>query len=160
MKRIPPRMRTAVASLLIAAAAALPAAAQTAPADPAQPATAQAALQAEPPAPAAAPAPVVPTKPADEVKRQIEKEYGVTVLRVRDLTREDGSPAYAVTVMNPGGDRNSAFEVSTLEVDARTGKLVPQFRHAADGYRASDAGRYDPNRSTDNPAVLRGHTWR
>lgn len=149
-------MRTAVVFLLIAAAAAWPAAAQTQPAEPAP--QAQAALQAEPPASAAAP--VVPTKPADEVKRQIEKEYGVTVLRVRDVAREDGSPAYAVTVMNPGGDRNSAFEVSTLEVDARTGKLVPQFRHAADGYTASAAGQHDPNRSTGNPAVLRGHTWR
>ncbi|PWC43485.1 PepSY domain-containing protein [Azospirillum sp. TSO22-1] len=153
-------MRTAVASLLIAAAAAWPAAAQFQPQiQPAAPAP-QAALQAEPPVPAAAPVPAVPAKPADEVKRQIEKEYGVTVLRVRDVTREDGSLAYAVTVMNPGGDRNSAFEVSTLEVDARTGKLVPQFRHAADGYTASTDGRYDPNRSTGNPAVLRGHTWR
>ncbi|WP_431855895.1 PepSY domain-containing protein [Azospirillum sp.] len=152
-------MRTAVASLLIAAAAAWSAAAQTA--TPAELAPqAQAALQAEQPAPAAAPAAAVPTKPADEVKRQIEKEYGVTVLRIRDLVREDGSPAYAVTVMNPGGDRNSAFEVSTLEVDARTGTLVPQFRHAADGYTASSAGQHDPNRSTGNPAVLRGHTWR
>ncbi|HYH40314.1 MAG TPA: hypothetical protein VD860_18985 [Azospirillum sp.] len=152
-------MRTAVASLLIAAAAAWPAAAQTA--TPAESAPqAQAALQAEPPAPAAAAAPAVPTKPADEVKRQIETEYGVTVLRVRDLTRGDGSPAYAVTVMNPGGDRNSAFEVSTLEVDARTGRLVPQFRHAADGYTASGAARNDPNRSADNPAALRGHVWR
>lgn len=152
-------MRTAVASLLIAAAAAWSAAAQTA--TPAELAPqAQAALQAEQPAPAAAPAAAVPTKPADEVKRQIEKEYGVTVLRIRDLVREDGSAAYAVTVMNPGGDRNSAFEVSTLEVDARTGTLVPQFRHAADGYTASSAGQHDPNRSTGNPAVLRGHTWR
>jgi len=153
-------MRIAFASLLLLAAAALPAAAQTAPADPVQPAQTQAALQADQPAPAAAPASPVPTKPADEVKRQIEKDYGVTVLRVREGTREDGSPTYAVTVMNPGGDRNSAFEVNTLEVDARTGALVPQFRHAADGYSASDAGRYTPNRSTDNPAVLRGHTWR
>lgn len=154
-------MRTAVASLLIAAAAAWSAAAQTAtPAATSAEPTAQAALQAEQPAPAAAPAAAVPTKPADEVKRQIEKEYGVTVLRIRDLVREDGSSAYAVTVMNPGGDRNSAFEVSTLEVDARTGTLVPQFRHAADGYTASSAGQHDPNRSTGNPAVLRGHTWR
>lgn len=142
--------------LLLAASAALPAAAQSAPAEPAQ-----AALQTEQPAPVAvAPAPAVPAKSADEVKRQIEAEYGVTVLRVRPMEREDGSPSYAVTVMNPGGDSNSAFEVTTLEVDAGTGSLVSQFRHAADGYSISDGGRLAPNRSTDNPAVLRGHPWR
>lgn len=148
-------MRIAVAPLLLLAVAfALPAAAQTAPAE-----QTQTALQPEPHALVGL-APAAPVKSMDEVKRQIETAFGVTVLRVRDRTRDDGSPAYAVTVMNPGGDRNSAFGVSTLEVDARTGALVPQFRHAADGYRSSDDGRFDPNRSTDNPAVLRGHTWR
>lgn len=144
MKRNRFAMRITVAPLLLLAAAlAVPAAAQTAPAEQTQTA-----------------APAVPAKSVDEVKRLIETEFGVTVLRVRPTEREDGSPAYAVTVMNPGGDRNSAFVVSTLEVDARTGALIPQFRHAADGYRSSDAGRFEPNRSTDNPAVLRGHTWR
>ena len=141
--------------LLLAAAFALPAAAQTAPTE-----QTQAALQAEQPAPVVAPVPAVPTKSVDEVKRRIETEFGVTVLRVRPMEREDGSPAYAVTVMNPGGDRNSAFAVSTLEVDARTGALLPQFRHVADGYSSSDGGRFDPNRSTDNPTVLRGNPWR
>ncbi len=45
---------------------------------------------------------------ADQVKRQVETRYGVTVLRIKPVT-EQGRSAYAVTIMNPGGAFNAAF---------------------------------------------------
>lgn len=85
---------------------------------------------------------------ADEVKTRIEKEYGVQVLKVTPVER-DGAKSYAVTVMNPGGDFNTAFMVTTLEVDAETGRLVPQFRHLESGI--VDAGHR--RRATDAPLM-------
>lgn len=81
---------------------------------------------------------------ADEIKSRIEKEYGVRVLKVVPV-EENGRMSFAVTVMNPGGDYNSAFMVTTLEVDAKTGELVPQFRHQASGIRDSGHRRRDTN---------------
>jgi hypothetical protein len=54
------------------------------------------------------------------------------VLRVREALY-DGRSVYIVTVMNPGGDFNEAFQVNTLMVDRRSGKLVSQFRPAMSG---------------------------
>ncbi|MDP6604263.1 MAG: hypothetical protein QGG17_08725 [Rhodospirillales bacterium] len=73
-----------------------------------------------------------------EVKAMIEKTYGVEVLRIDD-SKANGLDAFAVKVMNPGGDFNEAFQINTLVVDKRTGKLISQFRHLPDG-RAGRAG--------------------
>jgi hypothetical protein len=64
--------------------------------------------------------------------RQIETTYQVKVLRIREALH-DGRPVFIVTVMNAGGNFNEAFQVNTLMVDRRSGKLVSQFRPAMSG---------------------------
>ena len=70
---------------------------------------------------------------AEEAARKVAETYGVEVLRVREV-EEDGRRLYLLTVMLPGGDRNDAFQVGTLTVDADTGEPVPRLRHRPDGY--------------------------
>ncbi len=72
----------------------------------------------------------------DQVSAMIAEVYGVTVLRVEPVTEDDQS-AYIVTIMNPGGDFNAAFQVYRIVVDAETGKLIPQFRHLRSGHQYS-----------------------
>ena len=67
-----------------------------------------------------------------DARAAIERDYGVEVLGVSEVT-VDGVPAFRVTVMNPGGDFNEAFMVTTLIVDRRSGKLVPQVREGTQG---------------------------
>ena len=71
---------------------------------------------------------------ADQVAAAIAEAYGVTVLRVEPMT-EDGRAAYLVTIMNPGGDFNEAFQVNKIVVDAETGDLTPEFRHPPSRHR-------------------------
>ncbi len=82
---------------------------------------------------------------ADEVASAIAEAYGVTVLRVVAM-EEDGRSVFRVTIMNPGGDFDEAFQVNTLLVDAETGKLVSAVRHRTSGYDASQAASFEPNR--------------
>ena len=95
---------------------------------------------------------------AEAAARQVAETYGVEPLRVREMRLEDGSLAYAVTVMTPGGNSNDAFLVTTLLVDARTGELVPQFRHTPTGHEFSDAPFNVPPTESDGPALRRGST--
>ncbi len=69
---------------------------------------------------------------ADQVKRQVETRYGVTVLRIKPVT-EQGRSAYAVTIMNPGGAFDEAFQVNTLVIDAKTGRPIIQYRQGPRG---------------------------
>jgi hypothetical protein len=73
------------------------------------------------------------TLPPEEVGRKVAEEWGVEVLRVRQVT-VDSRKALAVTVMSPGGAFNGAMGVTTLLVDAESGSLLPQFRHRTSGY--------------------------
>ncbi len=73
---------------------------------------------------------------ADQVKRQVETQYGVTVLRIKPVTHQ-GRGAYAVTIMNPGGAFNEAFQVNTLVIDAETGRPIIQYRQGPRGMRPS-----------------------
>ncbi len=93
----------------------------------------------------------------DQIRTAIERDYGVQVLRVSP-GMADGRNVFMVTVMNPAGDFNEAFQVNTLVVDAETGRLVPQFRHLPSGQIFSGAARNVPNRQS--PDALRGRTWR
>ncbi len=95
---------------------------------------------------------------AEAAARQVAETYGVEALRVREMRQEDGSLAYAVTVMTPGGDSNNAFAVTTLLVDAQTGALIPQFRHTPTGHEFSDAPSNVPPTESDGPALRRGFT--
>ena len=93
----------------------------------------------------------------DQVRTAIERDYGVRVLRIGPGTA-DGRKVFVVTVMNPPGDFNEAFQVNTLVVDAETGRLVPQFRHLPSGQSFSGAPSHVPNRQS--PDASRGRTWR
>ena len=39
--------------------------------------------------------------------------------------------------MNPGGNYNEAYQVTTLMVEPESGTLISQFRHMPAGYRLS-----------------------
>ena len=67
-----------------------------------------------------------------QVKRQVEARYGVMVLRIKPMT-EQGRSAFAVTIMNPGGDFNEAFQVNTIVLDAETGRPIVQYRQGPGG---------------------------
>ena len=66
---------------------------------------------------------------ADEIRSKVTADYDVTVLKVIPLEGLSGA-RYAVTVMAPGGDRNDAYQVNTIVLDAGTGKPVIQYGHA------------------------------
>ncbi len=80
--------------------------------------------------------PAVPAQAAvseAEVAKLIAERYAVEVLRVRAGER-DGRRVWLVTVMQPGGNRNSAFQVHVLAVDRESGELVSSFQHHSSGY--------------------------
>lgn len=68
-----------------------------------------------------------------EAAKLIAERYAVEVLRVR-AGEQDGRRVWLVTVMQPGGNRNSAFQVHVLAVDRESGELVPSFQHHSSGY--------------------------
>jgi len=70
---------------------------------------------------------------AEAAGKQIAERYGVQVLKV-DAGEIDGRKVWLVTVMFPGGNSNSAFQVHRLAVDQESGDLVPSFRHHTEGY--------------------------
>ena len=63
--------------------------------------------------------------------------------------KDAGQAAFAVVIMNYGGDFNEAWQVNTIVVDAESGKLIRQFRHRASGI--SDAGHQ--RRATNAPLM-------
>lgn len=92
------------------------------------------------------------------IAKKLEDAYGVKVLRIRS-GEVDGAPVYVVTVMNPAGNYNAAFQVSTLAVDKASGELVPQFRQTPTGQQVSGAeSRYPP--TDDSGAEMRRQTER
>lgn len=93
-------------------------------------------------------------KSAEEVSAIVAQAFGVEVLRIAPVDA-DGRPAYRVTVMNPGGDSDGAFQVTTLVVDAGTGGLIPQFRHKAAGYDLPGPPTNAPPTATDGTAIRR-----
>lgn len=106
----------------------------------------------------ALPPPAIAALSANQVKAKVAKAFGVKVLKVRP-GKADGRKVYLVTVMNPGGDFNEAFQVSTIVVDVETGKLVSGYRHRASGLDANQAPSYVPN--LHSPDTLSwGFIWR
>lgn len=104
------------------------------------------------------PLPTVAAMSADQVSAKITKVFSVKVLRTRP-GQADGRRVYVVTIMNPGADFNTAFQVNTLIVDADTGKLVSGFRHRASGYDPNPAPSFIPN--LNSPDTLSwGFVWR
>lgn len=87
-----------------------------------------------------------------QVTARIEAAYPVKVLTVREI-EDNGRPAYAVVVMNEGGDFNEAFQVNTIVVDRETGKPISQFRQGVSG-REDNSGlssREWPRRGRTRP---------
>jgi len=95
---------------------------------------------------------------ARQASQQFAASYGVQVLKVRGA-EIDGKRVYLLTVMNPKGDFNEAFQVTTVAVDADTGNLIAGFRHRSSGYDANQAPSFSPN--LNSPDTLRwGFVWR
>ena len=92
---------------------------------------------------------------ADQVARAVTAEFDVDVLRVRPMDGPGGEPAYAVTVMLPGGSRNNAFQLTTVLVEGNTGALSPQFRHGPTGHQLPGAPSFVPPTIQDGPALRR-----
>ena len=64
---------------------------------------------------------------ADQIRQQVERESGGKVIKIEP--RKYGPlEAFAVTVMNPGGNDNAAFQVYTVIVSAENGTTVPEQR--------------------------------
>jgi hypothetical protein len=61
----------------------------------------------------------------DQVRSRLQDELGVEVVGLR-VVEVEGRPAYAVKVMNPPGNYNAAFLVSTLLIDGETGEILAQ----------------------------------
>jgi len=89
---------------------------------------------------------------ADKVSADIAERYHVTVLRATP-TKIGERAGYAVVVMNPGGDDNGAFRVTTLIVDAETGALVPQFVHRPAGYDLPSPSDRSPPGDDSGPII-------
>lgn len=92
-----------------------------------------------------------------EIQVDIEKKYDAKVLKMF-IGKDMGRPVYFVRVMFKGGNYNTAFQVNTLVIDAKTGKRLSQFRHGASGQQLS--GTIDNSPNKQSPAALRGHVWR
>lgn len=84
------------------------------------------------------------------VAKKLSDAYGVRVLRIRS-GEMDGSPVYIVTVMNPGGNFNAAFQVTTLAVDRKTGALVSNFRRTSAVQSPAGAPETAPPPQTGQP---------
>jgi len=95
---------------------------------------------------------------ADDVRSRIAAEYGVTVLKVKP-GKYEGAAVYFVTVMNPGGAFNGAFQVNTLVIDAATGKTLPVFRQMPSGQQMNEAPSFEPNRQPAD-TFRQGRAWR
>ena len=94
----------------------------------------------------------------DEAARRIAETYDVEILKVEE-GEVAGQAVWMVTVMKGGGNRNDAFQVSTLAVDRDSGELVPSFRHRASGYDLPPSpGGGDTE--TLRPDAMRSGTWR
>ena len=91
------------------------------------------------------------------IQAKIEKEYDAKVIKMF-IGNDMGRSVYFVRVMFKGGNYNTAFQVNTIVIDAKTGKRLPQFRHGASGRQLS--GTIDNSPNKQSPAALRGHVWR
>ncbi len=66
---------------------------------------------------------------ADQVRRQVEQESGGKVIKI-EPRKVDHLSAFAVTIMNPGGNDNGAFQIYTVVVNAENGTIVPENRQS------------------------------
>ena len=93
-----------------------------------------------------------------EVKQSVEQTYNVRVLGIKRI-EHGGGPAFRVTFMNPGGDFNTAYQVSSIVIDVETGQLIARFRHRSSGYDPNAAPQFLTDRQVTN-ALESGLVWR
>ncbi|MHA1535932.1 MAG: hypothetical protein ACTSUD_00115 [Alphaproteobacteria bacterium] len=91
------------------------------------------------------------------VRAAVAKKFNVKVLKVAAVT-VDGKAAFKVTVMYPGGNFNTAFQVNTLIIDANTGEAISVFRHIASGHISASGGDTAADRQPVD--ALRTTPWR
>ena len=91
--------------------------------------------------------------PAD-IAAEVEKSRGVKVLKLQE-TMVEGRTAYIVTVMNPSGESNSAFQVERILVDAETGAVLPTLRHGPTGLSLAAGPEFEPTYEGDGPTMRR-----
>ena len=92
------------------------------------------------------------------VRQNLEEAYPVRVLNIEE-GEIGGVSAWVVTMMNEGGDFNSAFQVNTVAVNRQTGELIPSFRHGASGYDLPPGSAASP-RSEIHPNQMQSGPWR
>lgn len=62
---------------------------------------------------------------ADQISQRLAADLGVHVLSVEPVAHDE-RPVYAAKVMNPPGNYNAAFMVTTLLVDGDSGEILGQ----------------------------------
>jgi hypothetical protein len=62
--------------------------------------------------------------------------------------------------MSPGGNENSAFQVSRLAVDPDTGRLVSGFRHRRSGYDYAEGDGANETNRQPTGVLRQGWNWR
>jgi len=60
-----------------------------------------------------------------DIRSIVEQHGRGDILRIERM-QIGGRVAYAVTIMNPRGNANHAFQVYTLVIDAESGTLMPE----------------------------------
>lgn len=95
-----------------------------------------------------------------ELRQRLGEALGVEVLGVQGI-EADGRPAYAVRVMNPGGNSNDAFRVSTLIVDRDSGEVLGQLQQSVETATEFPEGgvRFQPNIDSSG-LTIRQRTYR
>jgi hypothetical protein len=109
--------------------------------------------------PAGEAAPKLDEAAVAKLKERLASELGVEVLDVRPV-EANGRQVYAVKVMNPGGNSNDAFLVSTLIVDRESGEVLgrlPQSIDTAAEFSESGA-RFEPD--FEGGRTIRRRTYR
>lgn len=96
---------------------------------------------------------------AQEARASVEKQFGVKVLKITN-TRIAGKTVYLLTIMSPGGDTNSAYQVNRLAVDPDTGRLVPGFRHRRSGYDYAEGDGANETNRQPTGVLRQGWNWR
>lgn len=93
-----------------------------------------------------------------QISAKVAKDLGVKVLRVRP-GEAGGQAAFLVTIMNPGGNFNAAYQVNTIAVSAESGELVSRVQQRASGLDGNVAPIYDAGRQAAD-SMQSGVVWR
>ncbi len=97
--------------------------------------------------------------PGERIARRVADELGVQVLGVAPTDAKD-PPTYAVRVMNPAGNDNAAFVVSTLLVDATTGAILGEAHPVPSAARPDAMSLTRTPEDADGGRDLRRRTFR